>query len=948
MSVFVDSRGDLVGTRVLGRCGATMAVGYSLLRRAVSFTWTPTCTAAVSCLHRLHSTQGPKPAAVSKLSTLVREDQLEQPLPFVNRYAEALDVLVPNLRNQQALAGPAGAVQRIVGRYCIKRKAPLAGQPTGTGKTMLGCCITDILSRSREAAGSAQEAAVAARLRGAWCWKGGAAEAVDNALRDTSSSENLVVRTLLDDFPEQRDTILQLKGVVPLVIEMQSLLQSVHGLTLDQAIAFAIFCTAKGSPHPTKDLELAYRSLSLSEQSAAGLVNMLITEGGAKPMLLVFDDITALQQPGYEGYAGKAQEGVAVFHSLMKELNAILQRLHGVRGCFVYCTGRSLVLSALAQAGAPSPLLVEPVVLRPLSANDIMQLLELPSGASHAPLLSDMRVQPEYAQYFADRVHELTGGVARLVQYALRLRQHRAAGSSALLASREAIDEALEELYSWMPQIPGMQLGVDRNGPTKYAAEGVPKWVENDEQQARLIQLLARLLLLDMPFDAKLAVRVGKYSLRVADAAVILGLSYTAALAQSDLDDAVVAPHVDLDVAAAGSAAESAADARGSGKRPAAEGKQRKRVMNIQADATKPSALLRIVAGEWLCRSLMGDALIASHEHVHVSVQMLVTMRQFGGTMRGRPFEMLCADALCFRSVTQRGKRLARFLPHLADSRLRDAVVPQLSVVALPKAVAGGGVAALDDAVTAHAATADSSAGDDSAVDSSGVSLAAVANLPIEPTVAARKLRPLTDEEKAQLMKSRYRWCLARKQICKEDLPWLLQHWLPVGCAGVPADAQSGSQDYFLRLDGGVIGFALKAAGPTSPTGWSAIREELGKAPVFGAGVHYTLVLWSLNLAPEVRRALGEADAVCFSAGSWYLSATGKLVLGPSSPANKGEQPVFVVGSGMELVVANPHAPGGGGLQELLGRFSMATLRDMDRRPGGLAVALLADWTAKV
>jgi hypothetical protein len=233
-----------------------------------------------------------------------------------------------------------------------------------------------------------------------------------------------------------------------------------------------------------------------------------------------------------------------------------------------------------------------------------------------------------------------------------------------------------------------------------------------------------------------------------------------------------------------------------------------------------------------------------------------------------------------------------------------------------------------------------------------------------------------------------------RMQIHTDDLPWLLSEWLPEGSLGVPADAQSGSQDFFLRLHGGVLGFALKAAGESSPTGWSVIRDELSKAPVLPAGLTYTLVLWSLNLAAEVRDAVGAAaDKARFQAGTWYLS-NGKLVQAPTAdsaapqaqaavapprqamrkraPKQQQQQqpidsvgtavaadaskqtsseaappkPEFVVANGSELIVVNPHVPSGGGLHELLGSRVLGTLRDMSRAKGGLSVALLADWTA--
>lgn len=63
--------------------------------------------------------------------------------------------------------------------------------------------------------------------------------------------------------------------------------------------------------------------------------------------------------------------------------------------------------------------------------------------------------------------------------------------------------------------------------------------------------------------------------------------------------------------------------------------------------------------------------------------------------------------------------------------------------------------------------------------------------------------------------------------------------------------------------------------------------------------------------------------------------------------AASAEAPAFEVPAGHELVVANPHAPLGGGLQELLGSSVMGALRSMSGRTGHLHIAHLSEWMAK-
>jgi hypothetical protein len=200
-----------------------------------------------------------------------------EPLPFVNRYAEALDVLVPNLANHQAL---------LSGKR-IKYVSPLAAQPPGTGKTALGENITAILRRPRDDA--AAEAAIAKRLAGAWWWQGQTATpAIARALRDPRD-ENLVMRTLMAmSDPVHHETLLALKDTQPLIIEMKGLVKPRFGLDFDGALAYAIFCAARGldgSEPSTEDAFLAQRKL---QQTAVGAVKAVIQERRG-PVMLVLD-----------------------------------------------------------------------------------------------------------------------------------------------------------------------------------------------------------------------------------------------------------------------------------------------------------------------------------------------------------------------------------------------------------------------------------------------------------------------------------------------------------------------------------------------------------------------------------------------------------------------------------------------------------------------------------
>jgi hypothetical protein len=768
-------------------------------------------------------------------------ESLKKPLAFVNRYAEALDVLVPNLDNQECVRDGLD----------VKFSTPLAAQPPGTGKTALGRNVTAILRRPREA-DVETEAHVAERLRTAWCWGGEAAKNVDEALRD-GRDENLVVRTLLAIFPHQHDTVLRLKRTEPLVLQMKGLVTPRFGLDFDGALAYAIFCNARGLRGSRPETRAAFLAQDLAQQSAVGVVEKVIEERGGDPLLLVLDDITDLGHTRFaEYFHGEAQR--TPLHRAMTELSISLQLLHAIPRCFVYCTGRSLWLSSRALIGSTSPLIVQPTLLQPLSAADIKESLMTTTEPSGHPLLDSMRIAPHMVDYFASRAQALTGGIGRVLQFLLRARQREVINSSspALLQSREEVDAVLERLMPRLAKIPGMVLRVDWDGPSAAAAAGeVPAWASRQDQQERLLLRLARMLVLDSSFDPDACIdEVGGSSMRVSDAAVVLGLSY-------------------------GPAPAPASDA------PAAV-----------ADGRSSRTHLRLIAGEWLTRSLLAEPFIADRPALLTSVQLLATMHSFGGTMRGRPFELLCADALCFRSFTKSDAELRSLLPHLSLSARGSDRVPRLQVLALPKAVD-----------------------------------------------AARRL---SDDAKAALLRHRERWAGA-KTISTHDLPWLLSEWLPVGCLGVPADAQSGSQDLFLRLGGGVVGFALKAASASSGTGWSDVRDELAKAPALPPHVPYTLVLWSLHLAPQLRAALGSATSAVYDHGNWRQLRSGTLQKRKARHTG-GDAFTVTVAASQELVIANPHAPCGGGLRELLGSGVFNKLHGMTSSSAAHEIAHLAEW----
>lgn len=169
------------------------------------------------------------------------------------------------------------------------------------------------------------------------------------------------------------------------------------------------------------------------------------------------------------------------------------------------------------------------------------------------------------------------------------------------------------------------------------------------------------------------------------------------------------------------------------------------------------------------------------------------------------------------------------------------------------------------------------------------------------------------------------------------------------------------------------------AAGNGS-TQWADVKAELQKAPTLPKGETYVLVMWSLNLAPELQHALRDTTHKVLGPGEWVLGVDGRLSplqaangsslapaakgksnaakgkakaasSNPSVPPTDGNSStaesavILSVPDGMQLILTNPHSASGGGLAELLGH---ALVRELQVTPlAGADVGMLKAWMAK-
>ena len=753
------------------------------------------------------------------------EERLDGVLAFVNRYAETLDVFFPNLSNQEALRKPT---------LSAKMRSPLAAQPPGTGKTALGENLIAVLRRPREDA--VQQEEVARRLLNASAWRGAyhiARSMIDNAVAD-ARDDNLVMRTLRVCFPNHVETLERLRASTPIVVPMKSLPRQTLNTpnnNFDDALGFLIFSAATGTKSRCRYHE--YTNTDDRNGGSDGTVEALIRDRG--PLLLVFDDITDLALKQFESYFGSTKP--TPLHNAMTELSICLQRLHSIKGCFILCTGRSLWLSAQALVGSTSTLLlVTPLILAPLSAGDVLETLRLTRGSNNRSLEHEVGVDQAMLPYFAEQAVRVTGGIGRLLQNLLRALQHEASGRPSAAVHAD-VDAVLEQVRGRLSEVFGLVLRITWDGPAAAVGDVSP-WLQQEAPQRKLLRLFARALLLDTLFVTSLDITLGTDAhVKFSDAAVVLGLSYAPVTALP------LPPR-----AGTGGGGDGISTAR--------------------AAAVSPPTLLKLVAGDWLCRSLLTDPRVAADSALLSTSILLDAMRTFGGTMRGRPFELLCIDALCARSLLCPNVPLRELVAHLGVTSLRDVPVPRLTIVAMPK-------------VTRSTSVLDVSA-------------------------------------RASIQLEQSRWPGGHPTLHPDDLPWLLTAWLRSGTVAVPFDAQGGAQDWFVRLGDSILGIANKAVGPTNGTAWKDIREELDKAPQLPAPFRYVLVLWSLNFASQLREAIGTAEASVFKSGPWFLR-DGRLTQDMPLPAVKAEKAMFSVPESVELVVVNPHTPSSGGLADLLG-----------------------------
>jgi hypothetical protein len=310
--------------------------------------------------------------------------------PFVNRYAETFDLF---------------AIE-----HTPSDKYPVAFtyQLMGSGKTALGLNAVGVLRRPREAAGE-EEDFVAERLRHSLILsqpllKDRAGDMIARA-KNRTEDETLVARVLREYLTLQYNSSIPANAAVDAAKNAVTVFVSLtdastnHFTTLASLISYAI-CKAVGVSSPSLDVDETCAAVSAAV--------------GGRAVLLVLDEIGVLGEPEYRHLIGfNPSEQKSVYAAAMQSLRDSINEVYGSKsGFMVYCTGRAEWLTMSALAGPTSPLRATAVLLSPLQARDILEIMR------RTPECSGSK-DPAVQRHLADAIARKSGGVGRVVIAAL-------------------------------------------------------------------------------------------------------------------------------------------------------------------------------------------------------------------------------------------------------------------------------------------------------------------------------------------------------------------------------------------------------------------------------------------------------------------------------------------------------------------------------------------------
>jgi hypothetical protein len=190
-----------------------------------------------------------------------------------------------------------------------------------------------------------------------------------------------------------------------------------------------------------KAVGISSPSLAIDETCAA--VSAAV---GGRAVLLVLDEIGVLGEPKYRRLIGyDRREHKNMYIAAMQSLRDVINEVRGSKsGFMIYCTGQTEWLTMSALAGPSSPLQVRTVLLAPLQARDVLDIMQ------RTPECSGSK-DPAVQRYLAEEIAQKSGGVGRVVTTAINaMRGYHVNTTSDADALLEIIDNSAMQKISFV------------------------------------------------------------------------------------------------------------------------------------------------------------------------------------------------------------------------------------------------------------------------------------------------------------------------------------------------------------------------------------------------------------------------------------------------------------------------------------------------------------------
>lgn len=245
-----------------------------------------------------------------------------------------------------------------------------------------------------------------------------------------------------------------------------------------------------------------------------------------RPLILHFDEVGSLSNPKLVKLFGdpSASDDIEAIISVYYAFWSCIEPLVRMRNCFVYVSGRGSELAGMGRGQRNSPGVMRHLVLEPLQVEHIMEIFAhpilLPLAAAAVPTCTALfRIQHNWSDsersiltQVAQLVAKLSGGVPRLISYALSFLQLR-------YGSVEHVQEFLKD-----PVIAARLLTEVMRDVPQASAFGLPRHLHD---HPAVVGELVMAALTKQSFVRNKRVSIGKQKFEIAWLAGDLGLTQT-------------------------------------------------------------------------------------------------------------------------------------------------------------------------------------------------------------------------------------------------------------------------------------------------------------------------------------------------------------------------------------------------------------------------------------